>query len=117
LIRLLADEDLDNHVIRGLRRRLASADVVRVQDVSLSGAPDESVLAWAAGEGRVLLTHDASTMTAASYARISVGKKSPGVIVVPQWLPVGAAIEDLLLILEASVPEDWVDQVRFLPLA
>jgi hypothetical protein len=116
LIRLAADEDLDNHVIRGLRRRLPAVDVIRVREAALGGAPDESVLAWAAAEGRVLLTHDASTMTAAAYARISTGEASPGVIVIPQWLPVGDALEDLLLILECSTPEDWAGQVRFLPL-
>ena len=34
----------------------------------------------------------------------------------PQWLPVGNVLEDRSLILECSLPEDWVDQVRFLPL-
>lgn len=64
MIRLAADEDLDNHLVRGLRRRLPEADVTRVQEAALSGSPDESVLAWAAREGRVLITHDAATMTA-----------------------------------------------------
>ena len=44
-------------------------DVVRVQDVGLSGQRDPVVPAWAAQEDRVLLTHDVSTMTAHAYAR------------------------------------------------
>jgi hypothetical protein len=68
------------------------------------------------GEGRVLMTHDAATMTASAYTRIAAGEVCPGVIVIPQWLPVGVVLEDLLLILACSLPEDWCDQVRFLPL-
>lgn len=33
-------------------------DIVRVQDVGLTGAAEETVLAWAADHNRVLLTHD-----------------------------------------------------------
>jgi hypothetical protein len=117
MIRFAADEDLDNHILRGLRRRLPTIDVTRVQDVELVGASDEAVLAWAAASDRVLLTHDASTMTSAAYRRVDERERMPGVIIVPQTLGVGAAIDDLLLIAECSVAEDWVDQVRFLPLA
>ena len=33
-------------------------DIVRVQDVGLRTASDPDILAWAASEGRILLTHD-----------------------------------------------------------
>jgi predicted nuclease of predicted toxin-antitoxin system len=58
MLRLLADENFNGSIIRGLLRRQPEMDVVRVQDVGLSGADDRLVLAWAANEGRVLLTHD-----------------------------------------------------------
>jgi hypothetical protein len=116
LIRLGADEDLDNHVVRGLRHRLPTVDFVRVQDVGLINAPDQEVLAWAADAGRVLVSHDASTMTAAAYSRIESRMPMPGVIIVPQWVPIGRVIEDLLMVVECSAASDWEDQVRFLPL-
>ena len=55
MIRFAADEDLDNHIVRGLRSRLGSIDVVRVQDAAVGGAPDQEVPAWAAQADRVLL--------------------------------------------------------------
>ena len=58
VLRFLADEDFDNDIVRGMLRRLSRMDIVRVQDVGLSGALDPRVLEWAAREGRVLLTHD-----------------------------------------------------------
>lgn len=49
MLRLLADENFNNDIVRGL---------VRVQDVGLSGAGDSTVLEWAAQEGRILLTKE-----------------------------------------------------------
>lgn len=117
MIRFAADEDLDNHILRGLRHRLPSIDVVRAQDAALGGAPDQEVLAWAAQADRVLLSHDASTMTAAAYARIASGDHMPGVIIIPQWMPIGPTIEELALVAECSEPGEWMGRVRFLPLA
>ncbi len=111
MIQFAADEDLDNHIVRGLRHRLPEVDVVRVQEVDLSGAPDESVLAWAADMDRV------STMTAAAHSRIARGEALPGLIIVPQSLAIGAAIEDLVLVATCSVSDDWANHVRFIPLA
>ena len=63
-LRFLVDEDFDNDIVRGMLRRLPALDIVRVQDADLSGTPDPIVLAYAAQAGRVVLTHDVSTMTA-----------------------------------------------------
>ena len=40
----------------------------------------------------------------------------PGVLVVSQSVPVGAVIDDLVLVVECSSNEEWLDQVRYLPL-
>jgi predicted nuclease of predicted toxin-antitoxin system len=64
VIRLLADENLNNNIVRGVRLRQPDIDWVRVQDVGLSGADDPTVLAWAAEQQRILLTHDVATITA-----------------------------------------------------
>ena len=63
MLHLLADENFNNDILRGVLRRKPDADIVRVQDVGLSGADDPAVLAWAAEAGRVLLTHDVTTIT------------------------------------------------------
>ncbi len=69
MLRLAADENLNNDLVRGLLRRQPDRDIVRVQDAGLSGADDPTVLAWAAQQGRVLLTHDVSTITRYAYER------------------------------------------------
>jgi Domain of unknown function (DUF5615) len=116
MTRFLADEDFNNDILRGLLRRLVHLDVVRVQDIGLRGADDDTVLARAVVEGRVLLTHDVSTLIGRAFERIRAGSSLPGVIAVAQSMPVGSAIEDLVLVIECSVPEDWSNRVRHLPL-
>ena len=39
-MRLLADENLDADIVRALLRRMPSLDIVRVQEVGLSGVDD-----------------------------------------------------------------------------
>ena len=115
VLRFLADEDFDNDIVRGMLRRLPTMDIVRAQDVGLSGALDPKVLEWAAQEGRVLLTHDVSTMTAHAYARVSSDLPMPGVFAVSQLAPIGQVIEDLLLLAECSLPGEWEGQARYVP--
>ena len=116
MLRLAADENFNQDIVRGLLRRESDLDLVRVQDVGLSGATDSVVLEWAAGEDRLLLTHDVTTITRYAYERIEAGLRMPGVIEVNRAVPLGLAIEDILLLVELSLPDEWVDQILFLPL-
>ncbi len=116
MIGLACDENFNNDVLRGLLRRNPHLDVVRIQDAGLRTLDDETVLEWAAQQGRVLITHDVSTMTAVAYERVAAGWKMPGVFEVPRSVAIAAAIEDLWLIAECSRPGEWEGQVRYLPL-
>jgi len=116
VLRLAADENFNNNIVRGLLRRRPGADLVRVQDVGLSGADDPTVLEWAAEQGRVVVSHDVSTLRNHAYARVAAGLKMPGVFEVPNTLSIGRAIDDLLLIVECSLEGEWQGQVRYLPL-
>ena len=77
MLRLAADENFNNDIVRGLLRREPGLDIVRIQDVGLSGADDPTVLEWAAQEGRVLLTHDVTTITRHAYERVKAGQSMP----------------------------------------
>lgn len=116
MTRFLTDEDFNNDILRGLLRRFPHLDVVRVQDAGIGGATDETVLTYAAGEGRVLLTHDVSTLIGTAFERVKTGRPMSGVIAVPQSIPIGAAIEDIALVVECATVEDYKDQVWYLPL-
>jgi predicted nuclease of predicted toxin-antitoxin system len=81
-------------------------DVVRVQDVGLAETPDPNILAWAAADQRILLTHDRDTVPGFAYDRVRGGEPMPGVFLVSDRMPKGQAIDELLLAVECLSPED-----------
>lgn len=107
---------MNNDIVRGLLRRKPDLDIVRVQDAALSGKTDPIVLEWCANDGRVLLTHDVSTITKHAYERVAAGKSMPGVFEVPRGMHIGEAIDDVLLLAECSLDGEWEGQIRYLPL-
>jgi hypothetical protein len=111
-----ADENFNLLTIRGLQRRKLAIDILLVQDAGLRSADDPVILAWAAEEGRVILTHDIRTMPDFAAQRIAAGQKMPGLIVVPDQMPIGPAIEDLLVIAECTASEEWQGCIEYLPL-
>jgi hypothetical protein len=116
MLRLLADENFNNQIVRGILRRRPEIDIVRVQDVDLSKTDDRVILEWAAQQGRILLTHDVETMTRYAYERVQAGLEMPGVFEISRSVPVGLAIEEILLIAEGSFEDEWEGQVQYLPL-
>ena len=117
MLRLATDEDFNNRILRGLLRRKANLDIARVQDAGLTGRSDAEVLEWAAREGRVLLTHDVTTMKRYVDERVAAGLLMPGVFEIGQRTPIVQTIEDILLLAECSLEGEWEGQVRFLPLS
>lgn len=115
-MRFLADENFDNDILRGVLREDPTVDFIRVQDTEVYEADDPIVLAWAAQEGRIVLTHDVKTMTRFAYERVEAGLPMPGVIEIPRHVPIGQAISELLTLIGASDAADWENQVTYLPL-
>ena len=113
---LIADENFNNDIVRGMLRRKPDLDIVRVQDIGLSNEDDRIILEWAAQEDRVLVTHDVTTITNFAYERVRTGKPMPGVIEVDDDLPIGQAINDILLVVECSERGEWEGQIIYIPL-
>ncbi len=78
-------------------------------DCSNGGRISCVAVAWAADHGRVLLTHDVSTITAHAYRRIMKGDAMPGVFEVSRRVSVRSAAEDTILLSECSHPGEWED--------
>jgi len=114
-VRFQADADLNEEIVAGLFRREPEIDFQTAQDANLSGLPDQEVLAIAAREGRILITHDRRTMPY-HFGDFIANETSPGVIVIAQNVSVRDAIEELLLIWTASDTEYWLNRIASLPL-
>jgi hypothetical protein len=116
VIKFATDEDFNNRILRGLLHRQPDLDIIRVQDTDVGGADDATILEWAFQEGRILLTHDVSTMTSWAYERMNMGRPIAGLIEVPQSISIGRAMEDILIIATCSSVEEFENQIQFLPL-
>lgn len=116
MLRLLADENFNGDIVRGLLLRMPGLDLVRIQDLGLSGLDDSSVLSWAADNHRIILTHDRATLPAFAYELMNAGNNLAGVFVLNDRYPVGQAIDQILLIIESSEQSDWVGRVFYLPI-
>lgn len=75
-----------------------------------------NLLRFAAVENRVVVTHDVSTMVPAMRIQRAEGSRPALVVLVPDSMPVQAAIEDLLLLDECGREEDWATGLVYIPL-
>jgi uncharacterized protein DUF5615 len=116
MLRFATDEHIDRALIRGLLSRQPDLDIVRIQEARLLGADDRDILAWAATDGRILITHDRNTIPGFAYERVHAGETMPGAIILDDQLPLGKAIDELLILAVCSKDEEWRDQVVYIPM-
>lgn len=62
---------------------------------------------------RILLTHDFATVVSIAYQRVAEGKTMIGVFAVSAQMPIGTAIENLVLLFECSTTDEWHSNVLF----
>jgi hypothetical protein len=113
---LLADEIFNGDIVRGLLLRIPDLDLVRVQDVGLAGADDPNILAWAADNDRIVLTHDRASMSDHAYERVAAGEATAGVFILNDRLPIGRAIDEIVLLNECTKQQEWRGRAVHVPL-
>jgi predicted nuclease of predicted toxin-antitoxin system len=116
VIRLLADENVNGHVLNGLAEREPSLDLITVKEAGLAGLSDPEILEWAAAHSRVLLTHDQRTIPNFAYARVTSRAPMPGVFLVNNEMPAGDAIEEIRIAVHCLSEEECNDVVKYFPM-
>lgn len=116
MLPVLIDENLDQRILRGLRLQVPNLDYEIVQETELRSSGDPALLAWAAEHQRIIVTHDVNTLPTYAYERIRKGEPVAGVIIVPEQLAIGIAIEELAVLIECSEMADLLDQVKYVPI-
>ena len=114
-VKFQADADLNEAIVMGVRRREPLIDFQTASFAGLSGLNDWEVLALAAAEGRVLVSHDRRTMPH-HFARFLESGRNPGLVIVSQRAHIGTVIDDLVLVWSATEADDWVNQLVAVPL-
>lgn len=114
-IRFQADADLNQVIVSAVVRRVPGIDFKTATSAGLAGLKDDEVLAVAARDARILVTHDQTTMPK-HFRDFLRSQRSPGVIVVPQHVPIREVADDLILIWTVTEPAEWVDRIGYLPI-
>ena len=97
-------------------RREPTIDFQAAQERLGDAMTDTEVLALSAAEGRILISHDVNTLPKHFGHCVAGGQASPGVLVIPQSVPLARAIDELVLIWWASEAEEWHNLLVWLPL-
>jgi len=78
MVRFLADASLHHAIVSGCSRREPTIDILSAQAAKLCGVSAADVLAIAAEQGRILVTHDSQTTSKYFGTFIAAGPSSPG---------------------------------------
>ncbi len=95
MIRFLADEDFDGHVISGVRRRHPEIQIQTIQELGMSETPDPDILEWATQRDLVVLSRDRNSMTAFAEDRIRRRMPFSGLLLVHDRMSRGTIIEQI----------------------
>jgi len=99
-VRFQAD-DLDGRVIRGVKRAAPEIDIRTAAEAGLAGLDDLDVLRISAATDRILVSQDRSTMPG-NFRRYVASGTSTGVILLREGISIAAAIDEIVLIWNAS---------------
>lgn len=116
MIAFLVDQNFNEHIMNGFTRRDPTLEFSHAREVGLAAAPDAAVLERAAENGRVVLTHDRPTMPRFAHARVVAGLPMSGVFVVSDQMPIGQAIDELLIAAHCLSPDECKDVIICFPL-
>lgn len=109
-VKFQADADLNDDIVKGVKRRFPEIDFQNAKDGGLEGLDDPVVLALASNEARILVTHDRKTMPT-HFGEFILNQRSGGVIVVSKKAPISAVIEELVLIWLAATAEEFENRI------
>jgi uncharacterized protein with PIN domain len=110
-IALYLDEDVDVLVAELIRAY--GFDVLTTRDAGLLGEDDEAQLAYAASEGRAMLTHNRADFERLAREYFASGKEHHGIIFAVRRPP-QEMLRRLLLILNHLTADELQNQVRYM---
>ncbi len=114
--RFLADNDLNDAIVVGVRRREPALEFSRLRELGLATRSDPEILEYSARQNWIVVSHDVNTMGTAARARLDARQPMNGLLLAHQRTPVSTTIESLLLIWSASDAEERSGQIGFLPI-
>jgi len=114
----LLDENVDPRLRKALIRH--SPDMV-VWCVGDSGAPpletkDPEILIWCEKKRFTLVTNNRASMPVHLRDHFAEGKHIPGIFILKRNMIMREIIDELVLIWEVAEPDEYADEIKYLPI-
>lgn len=119
MIKYLLDENVDRALLDGLHQHHPEITVWIIGDPGTPRrkTPDPDILVWCEANQFILVTNNRSTMPIHLKNHLAAGGHMPGIFILNPGMPHGETIDELALIWEASEPDEYVDQIRHIPIS
>ena len=116
--RFLIDENISPKYRTQLLYHEPSLTVLAVGDEGAppKSTPDPEILVWCEQNQFNLITNNRDSMPKHLFDHLSAGHHVPGIFTIKRKVPMGKIIEELLLIVGASDEDEYIDEIKYLPL-
>jgi hypothetical protein len=114
----LVDENMAPALANQIRRLQPNLNVLKIGDEAapLKGTLDPEILLWLERTGFSLVTRNRKSMPQHLQAHIAAGHHVPGIFILRPQCSSRDVVEDLILIWEVTAPEEYQDQITYIPL-
>lgn len=114
----LLDENVGESLRKGLHTRYPDIVVWRMGEPTIPpiGTLDPDILLWCEANGFMLVTNNRGSMPNHLRDHLAAGHHFPGMITLNPKMSLSETIEELALIWGASQPDEYADQITYLPL-
>jgi hypothetical protein len=118
-IKYLLDENVDPLLRKALKRREPEMVVWRVGD---AGAPalqstDPDILIWCEANAFLLVTNNRASMPVHLQNHLAAGRHVPGIFILNPNMKIGETVDELATIWGAAEPDEYFDQLKYLPIS
>ena len=118
MLKYLIDENVDPTYTNQLRRLNPDLFVIAVGDITAppKGTLDPEILLWCEYHDCILVTNNRKSMPVHLVDHIALEHHIAGIFILSPKLSLGENIEQLILIAEGSLDDEYQDRIEFLPL-
>lgn len=118
-LKYLFDENVDPEYVQQLRRRVPELVVRMIGEPATpsKGTLDPEILVWCEATGFILVTNNRRSMPVHLAEHFAQGGHVPGIFILNPSLSIGETLEDLKLVAEVSLEDEYQDRIEYLPLS
>ncbi len=111
------DENVDPALRVGLQCHWPEIEVWAIGDPGAPerSTPDPDILLWCEANGFTLLTNNRASMPVHLREHLAAGRHIPGIFILSPSSRVGETIIELALIWATAEPDEYLDQLKYLP--